>query len=804
MARVLRWLGALVAVAIVLALVAAGGALYVFYRYGGDLPDYQQLADYEPPTATRVHAGDGRLLAEYAREKRVFVPVEAMPKRVIEAFLAAEDQNFYSHPGIDVQGVARAAVTNLVNLWRGDRRPVGASTITQQVAKNFLLSNELSLERKIREAILAVRIERALPKNRILELYLNEIYLGYGSYGVAAAALNYFDRSLDELSLAEAAYLAALPKAPGNYHPVFRREAAVGRRDWVIGRMLAERFITAEAAAAARLWPLLVRRRGGYDAAAADYFAEEVRRELVQRFGEKGLYEGGLSVRTTLDSRLQDVARRALRQGLIAYDRRHGWRGPLTRLEVSAGWRQRLATYEPPPALGDWLPALVLSLSPEGAEIGFVDGRNGFIPFAELEWARAWRAGQRLGPKIHRPSDALAVGDLVAVAPIDPVRPIYALAQIPEVDGGIIAMDPHTGRVLAMVGGYHFADSQYNRATQAWRQPGSAFKPIVYAAALEHGFTPSSLILDAPFVIDQGPGLGKWKPANYTRKFHGPSTLRLGIEKSRNLMTVRLARFIGIESVVEMARRFGVVDRMPARLSMALGAGESTLMRMSAAYAMLVNGGKRIVPSLIDRVQDRRGRTIFRHDARPCEGCSATAWRDQSAPLIADTRATIVDPVIAYQLVSILQGVVEWGTGRKVSAVGKPLGGKTGTTNDGKDAWFIGFSPDLVAGVFVGFDRPRSLGRRETGSSVAAPIFRDFMAAALADQPAIPFRIPSGVRLVRVNATTGLLARAGDTNVILEAFRPGTEPTRSGPVLDGSGTALAIGDAPLEGTGGLY
>jgi penicillin-binding protein 1A len=804
MARVLGWLGALVALAAVLAVIAGGGVLYVFYRYGGDLPDYQQLGDYEPPTVTRVHAGDGRLLAEYAVQKRVFVPVEAMPKRVVDAFLAAEDQHFYSHFGIDLRGVVRAAISNAANLWRGNRRPVGASTITQQVAKNFLLSNELSIERKIREAILAVRIERALSKHRILELYLNEIYLGYGSYGVAAAALNYFDRSLDELTLEEAAYLAALPKAPSNYHPIYRHGAAVGRRDWVIGRMVDERFITPEAGAAARLRPLLVRRRGGYDAAAADYFAEDVRRELVKRFGERGLYEGGLSVRTTLDSRLQDIARRALRQGLIAYDRRHGWRGPLARFVDMADWRQRLAAYQPPLAMGEWLPALVLSLSQQSAEIGFADGRGGLIPLAELKWARAWRAGQRLGPEIRHPSDVLAIGDLVAVTAVDPVRPIHALHQIPEVDGGIIAMDPHTGRVLAMVGGYQFADSQYNRATQALRQPGSAFKPIVYAAALENGFTPSSLILDAPFVIDQGPGLGKWKPANYTRKFYGPSTLRLGIEKSRNLMTVRLAQFIGMDSVVDMARRFGVVNRMPARLSMALGAGESTLMRMVAAYAMLVNGGKRIVPSLIDRVQDRRGRTIFRHDDRPCDGCVATAWRGQSAPLIADGRATIVDSSIAYQLVSILQGVVERGTGRRVSAVGKPLGGKTGTTNDSKDTWFIGFSPDLAAGVFVGFDRPRSLGRSETGSSVAAPIFRDFMAAALADQPAIPFRIPSGVRLVRVNATTGLLARAGDSNVILEAFRPGTEPTSSGLVLDGSGAALTIGEAPLEGTDGLY
>ncbi len=811
MSRLLRWLGALLVVAVVLALLVLGGGLYVFYRYGGDLPDYQQLADYEPPTVTRLHAGDGRLLAEYALEKRVFVPVDAMPKRVVQAFIAAEDKNFFSHPGIDLLGIVRAAYTNLQHLRTGNRRPVGASTITQQVAKNFLLSNELSITRKIREAILAFRIERALSKERILELYLNEIYLGYRSYGVAAAALNYFDKSLDDLSLEEAAYLAALPKAPTNYHPIRHHAAARARRDWVIERMRAENFITADEASTARGRLLVVREAGGFDGAAADYFVEDVRRELIRRFGEKGLYEGGLSVRTTLDPRLQQMARQALRAGLTAYDRRHGWRGPLARLgvspdgEVTPDWSRRLARYKAPAALGDWLAVLVLAVRREGAEIGFPDSTRGFVPLAELEWARAAREGQRVGPEVQYASDVLAVGDIVAVEPLegDGGR-FYGLRQIPAVDGGIIAMDPHTGRVLAMAGGYQFAESQYNRATQAWRQPGSAFKPMVYAAALEQGFTPSSLILDAPFVIDQGPGLGKWKPANYNNKFYGPSTLRLGIEKSRNLMTVRLAQFIGMDRVVQMARRFRVVDRMPSQLSMALGAGETTLMRLTAAYGMLVNGGKLIVPTLIDRVQDRRGRTVFRHDVRACEGCAATAWREQGEPFVPDTRVAVLDPSIAYQLVSILQGVVERGTGRRVSAIGKPLGGKTGTTNESRDTWFIGFSPDLVAGVFVGFDRPQSLGRRETGSSVAAPIFRDFMTAALADQPAIPFRVPNGVRLVRVNAATGLLARPDDENVILEAFRPGTEPTEVGPVLDGSGTTIATGGVPAEETGGLY
>ena len=629
--RTLNVLGILFAIVLVLALAAAGGGIFVFSHYGQDLPKYDQLKDYEPPTVTRVHAGDGRLLAEYARQKRVFVPVEAMPRRLINAFLAAEDKNFYSHFGVDPMGILRAGVTNLRRLGDGDRRPVGGSTITQQVAKNFLLSNELSFERKIKEAILAIRIERALDdKDRILELYLNEIYLGYGSYGVAAASLNYFNASLDELGLAEIAYLAALPKAPSNYDPVHNAAAAKVRRDWVIARMLEEGFVTAEEAALAEARPLEVRPRGEADFVNAPYFAEEVRRELSQRYGEKALYEGGLSVRTTMDPRLQALAEQALRDGLIAYDRRHGWRGPLARVDLGVDWPRRVAEIRPPPALGDWRLAVVLGISERAVEVGLDDGTRGFVPFDEMVWARPWLKGQSLGPEVSHPRQVVARGDVVAVEALTDAPGTFGLRQIPEVNGAVVALDPHTGRVLALAGGYRFEASEFNRATQALRQPGSSFKPFVYAAALQEGFTPSSLILDAPFVVDQGPGLGKWKPANYTRKFYGPSTLRLGIEKSRNLMTVRLAQYIGIERVIDSARRFGVVDTMPSILSMALGAGETTLMRMTAGYAMFVNGGKRITPTLIDRIQDRRGRTVLRHDGRACQGCNSTAWRGQS------------------------------------------------------------------------------------------------------------------------------------------------------------------------------
>jgi len=799
---------AIFATLILLGLTGVAGVTWGLYHFGRGLPDYQQLAHYEPPTVTRVHAGDGRMLIEYAREKRVFVPIGAIPRRVIQAFLSAEDKNFYTHAGVDFFSIARAVVTNIVNIGRS-RRPVGASTITQQVAKNFLLTNEVSIERKAKEAILAFRIERAFTKDRILELYLNEIYLGQGSYGVAAAALNYFDKPLDQLTLEETAYLAALPKAPNNNHPVRRPKAALARRNWVISRLLTDGIISAEAAAQAQAIPLETRRRRATEFVSAAHFTEEVRRQLIQAYGEKGLYEGGLSVRTTLDPKLQEIAQRVIRGGMEAYDRRHGWRGPLGTMEIGEDWAEKLSLFKRPGRLGRWNMAVVLALTETSAEIGLPSGAHGFISLSELDWARPWRKGQRVGRKPKRPADVLSINDVIAVEAIKE-GPIgaYGLRQIPDLEGGLVALDPHTGRVLAMVGGFDYRGSEFNRATQARRQPGSAFKPFVYAAALEHGFTPASLVQDAPFVVDQGPGQPKWKPANYTKKFYGPSTLRLGIEKSRNLMTVRLAQYIGMDVVSEYAQRFGINDSMPEILSMALGAGETTLMKLTTAYAMLVNGGKEIQPTLIDRIQDRRGRTVFRHDKRACNNCSGIAWRGGDAPQPADDREDVIEPQTAYQVVSMLEGVVQRGTGRRVRAVGKPLAGKTGTTNDALDTWFMGFSPDLAVGVYAGFDAPRSLGPREQGASVAAPIFRDFMIEALAGQPAIPFRVPPGIRLVRVNAATGLLASETDDKIILEAFRPGTEPVAQGEVLDGSyaegpATPRAEGKA-RSGTGGLY
>ncbi|MCC7015946.1 MAG: penicillin-binding protein 1A [Rhodospirillales bacterium] len=843
----IRFLTTLLGLMILVAL--GGGAVGVagFYYFGRGLPDYRQLAVYEPPVMTRVHAGDGRLLAEYATEKRVFVPVNAMPKRVVQAFLSTEDKNFYSHPGVDLVGVARAAIVNLRN-WGQSRRPVGASTITQQVAKNFLLTNEVSIERKIKEAILAFRIEHAIGKDRILELYLNEIYLGFGSYGVAAAALNYFNKSLDELTVAEAAFLAALPKAPNNYHPVRNPEAAKARRDWAIGRMQEDGVIGPEEARLARAEPLTVRPRDEIVFVGADYFAEEIRRDLVARYGEQRLYKGGLSVRSTLDSELQEIADRVLRRGIEDYDRRHGWRGPIARLALPPALltpaaavpgspgialaaatstpplsgantpfdlRAALEALEPPAGLHDRRLAVVTALREDMAEIALKGGGKATIPLAELRWARAALKDAKLGPSVRHPADVLGMGDVIAVRPVakdaqgrDYPADTYGLSQIPKAEGALVALDPHTGRVLAMTGGYDYKRSQFNRVTQAQRQPGSAFKPFVYLAALDSGYTPSTLILDAPFVIDQGPGLPKWRPDNYTREFYGPSTMRLGLEKSRNLMTVRLAQTVGIEKVAEYAERFGVVDKLPHRLSMALGAAETTPLRLTAAYAMFVNGGKRITPSLIDRIQDRHGRTVFRHDRRPCLDCQVMQWTERPVPAIPDTRPAVTTPASAYQVVSMLQGAVERGTGRRVAEVGKPLAGKTGTTNDSMDAWFIGFSPDLAVGVFVGYDEPQTLGDKETGGSVAAPVFRDFMKEALADKPAVPFRIPSDIRLVRVNVQTGVPESRRGRDVIIEAFKPGTEPTGKSEVLEGYGYSGEPGaggrSGPETGTGGLY
>ncbi|WP_109116601.1 penicillin-binding protein 1A [Azospirillum sp. TSO22-1] len=797
---------------LMLAIAGAGALVWLIDHYNHDLPDYTKLANYQPPVTTRVYAGDGRLLAEFAAEKRVFVPIDAIPKRVSSAFLSAEDKSFYQHKGIDPLGIVRAVLTNVEN-FGSDRRPVGASTITQQVAKNMLLSGEVSFNRKIKEAILAVRIERAFTKDRILELYLNEIFLGFRSYGVAAAALNYFNKGLDELSVAEAAYLAALPKAPSNYHPERQKDAAIARRNWVIGRMAEDGHITPDEARAAQAEPLTIRKRDETEYVTAEYFAEEVRRELIKLYGERALYEGGLTVRASMDPKLQDTASRALRQGLIDYDRRHGWRGPITRMENFDGWAKKLAAIPMPPGGEAWRLAVVLKDDDAtGTEIGLGDGMRGRIPLSELKWARAWKEGELLGAEIRKPVDVLKLGDVVLVEPVakdergkDLPQGSFGLRQIPAVQGGFAALDPHTGRVLAMVGGFSPHMSAFNRATQAMRQPGSSFKPFVYLTALDNGFSPASLVMDAPFEYDPGGGQPIWRPENYSHQFYGPTPLRAGIEKSRNVMTVRLAKHIGMDKVKATAEKFGIVDNLQPFLPMSLGAGETTVLRMATAYGMLVNGGRKIVPTFIDRIQDRTGKTIFRHDNRPCQGCQDVAWAPNlPVPAVPDTRERIADPRTVYQMVSMLEGVVQRGTAAKLLSLGKPVAGKTGTTNDSNDAWFMGFSSDLAVGTYIGFDQPRSLGGKETGGSAAVPVFKDFMEVALKDRPATPFRVPPGVRLVRVNPETGQLAQPGERKAIWEAFLPGTEPNPDVPpaVLDGSAQSIGMGGTPGAAYGG--
>lgn len=806
----LRFFGFMFAAGMIVFVAVAAVAAFVLWKVSKDLPDYEVLAKYEPPVMTRIHANDGDLIAEFARERRIYVPFTAIPDRVVEAFISAEDKNFYQHGGLDIQGILRAAVTNLSSMQSG-RRMVGASTITQQVAKNFLLTNEVSAERKLKEAILAIRIERAFTKEQILELYLNEIYLGAGAYGVAAAAQTYWDKSLNELSIADCAYLATLPKAPSNYNPFKNPEKATERRNWVIDRMVENGFVTKDQGAEAKAQPLGVQvRQTGPRLAASEFFAEEVRRDIIDLFGEDKLYGGGLSVRTTLDPKLQQIARKVLVDGFTAYDHRHGFRGVAGKIDLKQDWSKQLAAMKVWSDIAPWRLAVVLQANKDQATIGLKPTRNstgvlsepetGIVPFSEVKWARP-KLKNGLGASPRVLTDVIKPGDVIYVAPREPgdneteadVKGQWSLEQVPVVSGAIVAMDPHTGRVLALVGGFSFAESQFDRAVQARRQPGSSFKPIIYTTALDNGYMPTSIIVDGPICINQGKGMPQWCPKNYEAgSAAGPSTLRFGIEHSRNLMTVRLSNDMGMPVIVEYARRFGVYDNLMPMLSMALGAGETTLLRMVGAYGMIANGGKQIKPTLIDRVQDRYGRTVWRHDTRDCTNCPAREWSGQSEPELVDDRPQIIDPMSAYQMVAIMEGVIQRGTAQKLKVLNRPIAGKTGTTNDEKDAWFIGYTPDLVVGVYIGFDNPSPLGHGETGGNVSAPVVRDFFKIALADQPPIPFRVPPGVKFVRVNLKTGLPSGAGDPKAIMEAFKPTQMPV--GVVAEGED----VGDQAMD------
>ena len=825
MKLVLRFFGFLFAAGTILFVVGVAATAGLLWHFSKDLPDYSQLQDYEPPVMTRVHAADGSLVAEYARERRLYIPIQAVPKLVINSFLAAEDKNFYEHGGLDFTGIARAGFVYLQN-YGSSRRPQGASTITQQVAKNFLLTNELSMSRKVKEALLALKIERTYSKDKILELYLNEIYLGLGAYGIAAASLVYFDKAVNELTVPEAAYLASLPKAPNNYHPFRQRERAIERRNWVIDRMAEAGFIkTADAEKAKHSALGVTTKATSAHIFAAEYFAEEVRRELYERYGEKKLYEGGLSVRTTLDTKLQALARKTFTDGLLRFDEAQGWRGPITKIDIAGDWGVKLAEVKALADVAPWRLAVVLEVSDQSARVGLQPGREpggfvskqrtiGMLPLEGMKWAKTG------GKAVSKVSQVVNPGDVVYVEAAKSEGQ-FSLHQVPEVSGAMVVEDPWTGRVLAMVGGFSFDQSQFNRATQALRQPGSSFKPFVYAAALDNGYTPSTIVLDAPLEIDQGPGVGVWRPENYEGKFYGPATLRFGIEHSRNVMTVRLAQDIGMPLIAEYAKRFGVYDDLPPYLSFALGAGETTLLRMTTAYAMFDNGGRRVKPTLVDRIQDRYGHTVYKHDERECIGCDGKKWENQPEPSLIDRRQQVLDPMTAYQITSMMEGVVQRGTAAGAGfqkEVGKPIAGKTGTTNDEKDAWFIGFTPDIVVGVYMGYDKPRHLGRGATGGHLSAPIVKDFLKVALADKPSVPFRVPPGIKLIRVDLKTGMRAGPGTERAILEAFKPGTAPpdsysvVGSGDFAEGAGGSRAwgVGVSPdadravRSGTGGLY
>jgi penicillin-binding protein 1A len=815
----IRLIGYFFGVGVALSLVVAAGVAIYVSSLGNDLPDYEVLARYEPPVTTRVHAADGALMGEFARERRLYLPIQAIPDRVKAAFLSAEDKNFYHHPGVDLTGLARAVVTNVQNLGSG-RRPVGASTITQQVAKNFLLSSDQTMDRKVREMLLSFRIEQAYSKDRILELYLNEIFFGLGAYGIAGAALTYFDKSVNELTVSEVAYLAALPKGPSNYHPFRQTERAIERRNWVIDRMVENGYVEEDDGTKQKALPLGVNpRRSGTYLFAGEYFTEEVRRAIIARYGEDALYEGGLSVRTTLDPVMQVKARKALQHGLLKYDTLRGYRGPVTAIDVSGDWGVPLGEVNRLSDVPEWRLAVVLESGSDGLRVGLQPGREVSgalsaereivsVAASDMGWAlRHTVEGRRV--KADLPAEVLKPGDVVFIEKKEGEGDGWLLRQVPEVSGGMVAMDPHTGRVLAMVGGFSFSQSEFNRATQAWRQPGSSFKPIVYAAALDNGYTPASVVLDAPVSIRVGNQV--WEPKNYGGGAAGPSTLRAGIERSRNLMTVRLANDMGMNLVAEYAERFGVYDKMLPVLAMSLGSGETTVMRMASAYAIMANGGKHIVPSLIDRIQDRYGKTVYRHEERICETCATDHWADQSEPELVDNREQVLDPMTAYQITSMMEGVVQRGTATSVKVLGRPVAGKTGTTNEEKDAWFVGFTPDLTVGVFVGYDTPKPMGRGATGGQVAAPIFIDFMQAALKDAPPVEFRVPKGLQLIPINRQTGLRAGAGTPGTILEGFKPGTAPPDEYSIIgfqDEIGIPRTVspeaGQAVMSGTGGLY
>ena len=732
--------------------------LSVLWGFSNNLPDYKFLKNFKPPVSSKVYSGNGELVNDFSTEKRIFIPYKAIPKKVINAFLSAEDKNFYSHPGVDAKGVLRAIINNISNLI-ASRRLEGASTITQQVAKNFLLTNEVSLNRKLKEAILAFRIERALSKERILELYLNQIYLGEGSYGVASASLAYFDKPINELDYGEAALLAALPKAPSRYNPYKNIELAKFRRDLVLQNLLQNNYIDKKYYEKNINKKINLKKRKKIYLEDTQYYAEDVRKNIVDKFGFDRVYKKGLNIKTPIDLKLQKIATKALRDGLIDYDKRKGWRGPILNKKFSKNWNKGLEKIKLEKSI-NWKLAIIKKVEKFSVEIETEDFLNGFIKYENISWTK------------KEIDDLFKVGDIIYVESINDKD--YTLRQLPKVNGGIVVMDPFTGRVLALSGGFSFKKSEFNRATQASRQPGSAFKPFIYALALENGYTPSTLILDAPLVVEQGLDLKMWKPENYGKKFYGPSTLRMGLEKSRNLMTVRIAQDLGLKKIVNFSKQLGIYDNPSELLSISLGSAETTLLKLTSAYCSFVNGGKLIKPIMIDRIQDSAGNTIFNNEKRKCSNCKQISPFSDHYPKIEDQFPQIFSSETAYQMISILEGVVQRGTGKKLKNLKLDIAGKTGTTNGNTDAWFVGFTSKLAIGVYVGSDSPKPLGRYETGAKTALPIFKTFVKNAIRKDEARPFKVADNILMMVIDPITGRKAEFASKTTIIEVYKKNT------------------------------
>ena len=735
--------------------------LAVLWAFSTNLPDYKFLNNYKPPVSSKVYSGEGQLVNDFSTEKRIFVPYNAIPSKVINSFLSAEDKNFFSHPGVDAKGVLRAVINNISNVI-SSKRLEGASTITQQVAKNFLLSNEVSLNRKLKEAILAFRIERALSKERILELYLNQIYLGEGTYGVASASLEYFDKPISELNYAEAALLAALPKAPSRYNPYKNIELAEFRRGLVLKNLFENNYINENKYKQLIKSKILLKKRKKIFLEDTRYYVEDIRKDVIDKFGYDKVYKQGLNIKTPINLDLQKIATKSLRDGLISYDKRKGWRGRILNKKNIDNWNIGLEKFRLEKSI-NWNLAIVKKIDKFSTEIETDDKLKGFISYENISWTK------------KEFEELFKIGDIIYVENLN--KNNFALRQLPRINGGIVVMDPFTGRVLALSGGFSFKKSEFNRSTQAFRQPGSAFKPFIYALALENGYTPSTLILDAPLVLEQGSDLKMWKPENYGKKFYGPSTLRMGLEKSRNLMTVRIAQDLGLKKIVNFSKQLGIYDNPSELLSISLGSAETTLLKLTSAYCSFVNGGKLVNPIMIDRIQDSEGNTIFNNEKRKCLNCDQISSLSENYPEIEDNFPQIFSSETAYQMTSILEGAIQNGTGKNLKDLNIDLAGKTGTTNGNTDTWFIGFTSKLAIGVYVGSDNPKPLGKYETGAKTALPIFKKFVKAGVKKRDARPFKVADNILMMVIDPLTGKKAEIQSKKTIIEAYKNNQEAT---------------------------